>query len=439
MTTAIDHACLATSAADVLVPLEHLEARICQGAANLTAAEHAWLLAVAEFDRREGWARWECRSCAAWLAWQVGLDARAAREKVRVARALERFPLISAAMSRGELAYAKVRAITRIATEATEADLVDLALAATSNQVERIVAAYRRADPDAAAEREKEQHERRGLHHHVDDDGSVVISIRLASEPGLALLAAVDRLVPDDWSGEWAEHRADALVAAVEAAEVALTASTVAAAAAPRYLVVLHADPDGLVHEGGRREIDADIPGDLNPIGVSLPTARRIACDATVEVVETDATTADSAPRPPNRRERRARLVRGRLRRAVERRDGGCRFPGCTRRGRLDVHHIVHWIDGGSSEAGNLVCLCRHHHRVVHEGGWSIVGSPHGELRFVGIDGHELAARPVTTHGAAGVVDDLGRTADDIRCRWAGERLDLDAVMCSLFNPAIAS
>jgi len=70
------------------LPLERLEAELCQGAANLTAAEHTWLLHLAEFDRRVGWEQWGCNSCAHWLVWQVGLDARTAREKVRVAKAL---------------------------------------------------------------------------------------------------------------------------------------------------------------------------------------------------------------------------------------------------------------------------------------------------------------------------------------------------------------
>ena len=76
-----------------VTPLEWLEAEICQGAANLTAAEASWLALVAEFDRRRGWEVWECASCAAWLSWQVGLDMRAAREKVRVAHALGGVPV----------------------------------------------------------------------------------------------------------------------------------------------------------------------------------------------------------------------------------------------------------------------------------------------------------------------------------------------------------
>ena len=110
-----------------------------EGAANLSAAERDWLLAVAEFDRREGWAQWGVVSCAAWLSWQVSLDLRAAREKVRVARSLAKFPLISEAMGNGSLSYSKVRAITRIAEPATERSLVAMALAGTTNHVERML------------------------------------------------------------------------------------------------------------------------------------------------------------------------------------------------------------------------------------------------------------------------------------------------------------
>jgi hypothetical protein len=171
--------------------LEQIEHDICQGAANLTAAEHAWLLLVAEFDRREAYKQWECLSTAAWLSWQIGLDIRAAREKVRVARALEDFPLISAAMERGELSYSKARAITRIVQPATESALVDMALAGTSNHVERIVRAYRRVDSIAKA-KEQAQNAERALHHHVEDDGTVVISVRLPTEEGLAALSVLD-------------------------------------------------------------------------------------------------------------------------------------------------------------------------------------------------------------------------------------------------------
>ncbi len=133
------------------LPLERLEAEITELAGNLAAAECRWLLLVAEFDRRRGWEQWGCRSLVHWLGWHCALDERAAREKVRVARALTEFSAICEQFARGRLSYSKVRAITRIATPETEADLVNLAEHATAAQVERLVAAYRKTSIRNAA------------------------------------------------------------------------------------------------------------------------------------------------------------------------------------------------------------------------------------------------------------------------------------------------
>jgi hypothetical protein len=103
------------------LPLERLEAEITLLAGNLAAAECRWLLLVAEFDRRRGWQQWGCRSLVHWLGWHCALDERAARENVRVARALTEFGVIRNKFAQGRLSYSKVRAITRIATPETEA------------------------------------------------------------------------------------------------------------------------------------------------------------------------------------------------------------------------------------------------------------------------------------------------------------------------------
>ncbi|MSX93182.1 MAG: DUF222 domain-containing protein, partial [Actinobacteria bacterium] len=179
------------------MPLERLEAELCQGAANLTAAEHTWLLQLAEFDRRLGWELWGCNSCVHWLVWQVGLDARTARDKVRVAQALTQFPLISSAMRLGHLSYSKVRAITRVVVAETEHSLVDMALAGTTNHVERIVAAYRRATPKSDGAHDHAAHDRaawagRGLTHRLNDNGTITITMTVPTEPGVAFLSAVE-------------------------------------------------------------------------------------------------------------------------------------------------------------------------------------------------------------------------------------------------------
>jgi len=106
--------------------LAELETQITELAGQLNAANYRWLTLIGEFDRRQGWADGSLHSCAHWLNFKCGLDLGAAREKVRVASALPGVPKIAAAMARGELSYSKVRALTRVATPATEENLLML-------------------------------------------------------------------------------------------------------------------------------------------------------------------------------------------------------------------------------------------------------------------------------------------------------------------------
>src|SRR5689334_6300558 len=92
------------------VPLERLEAQICELAGHLAAATCRFLVLLGDFDAREGWASWEMNSCAAWLSWKCQLSSGTAREHVRIARALRRLPVIRAEFGAGRLSYAKVRA-----------------------------------------------------------------------------------------------------------------------------------------------------------------------------------------------------------------------------------------------------------------------------------------------------------------------------------------
>jgi Domain of unknown function (DUF222) len=125
------------------VPLERLEAQICELAGHLAAATCRFLVLLGDFDARRGWASWEMTSCAAWLSWKCQMSSGTAREHVRVARALRDLPVIRGEFGAGRLSYAKVRALTRIATAATEADLAELAGPMTGNQLERFARAHR--------------------------------------------------------------------------------------------------------------------------------------------------------------------------------------------------------------------------------------------------------------------------------------------------------
>ena len=184
------------------VPLERLEAEITSLAGHLAAAERRWLVLVAEYDRRRGYEEWGCRTCAHWLSWHCGLDLRAAQERVRVARALEPLPLISAEFGAGKLSYSKVRALTRVATPENEAGLVAVALHATAVQVERAVRAYRGAlSSEDETEHANARHMARYLRYDWAEDGSLEGSFRIPPEMAAIFLKSVDVAARPDPAG----------------------------------------------------------------------------------------------------------------------------------------------------------------------------------------------------------------------------------------------
>src|SRR6266446_7220004 len=142
--------------------LDRLGDEIAELSAHLDAATARLLELIRAFDARGGWNTGFC-SCAAWLSWRVGLDLGAARERVRVARALGTLPLLAQALARGELSYAKVRALTRVATPETEARLLGVGRAGTAAHVERIVRGWRCVDRRAEAREAKHRHATRAL------------------------------------------------------------------------------------------------------------------------------------------------------------------------------------------------------------------------------------------------------------------------------------
>ena len=449
------------------LPIAELEAQITELAGHLNAANHRWLMLIAEFDRREGWADGSTRSCAHWLSWKCGVDLGAAREKVRVARALAALPRISAAMAGGELSYSKVRALSRVATPATEDTLLMIALHGTAAHVETVVRHFRRAQESIALDLEARQLATRGLHYHYDDDGSLVLQARLPAEAGALLVKALDQATAGwhrdrDVSAETLAHgsaaggsagqsgitpagrtlaptlgqrRADALA---RFAESWLAHGDQALSGGDRQQIIVHVDAETLV--GAASDVasndDDRSDGDGTPReampgrceledgpALAVETARRLACDASiVRIVE------DGLGRPLDVG-RKTRSIPPSIRRALQSRDAGCRFPGCTHTRFLDGHHIRHWADGGATRLSNLVLLCRHHHRQVHEGRVEVQVLDDGALRFKGPDGRAFEAAPgtkgdsreiVLTHRRAGLAIDAGTAVT----RWAGERMD---------------
>src|SRR5215813_5592658 len=274
-----------------VVELNRLGDEIAELAVHLEAATARLLDLIREFDARGGWNN-GFRSCAAWLSWRVGFAPGAAREHVRVARALGTLPLLSQALARGELSYAKVRELTRVATPETEEQLLAVGRAGTSEHVERIVRAWRRMNAKAEAQETARQHAGRALHVYQDEDGMVKIRGRLTAEVGAVLMKALDAArealyqrrredAPEGDAPTMAQQQADALAVL---AETALHKGLDPGTPAERYQVVVHADATVLADasQSGQSELE-------DGMRVPAGTSQRLACDATRVVMRHEA------------------------------------------------------------------------------------------------------------------------------------------------------
>ena len=425
----MDEACVC---AKPVLTLRELEAQITELAGHLNAANYRWLSLIAEFDRRQGWSDGGSQSCAHWLNWKCGIDLGAAREKVRVAHALEDLPRISAAMSRGELSYSKARALTRVACPQTEEYFLSIALHGTAAHVEKLVRHYRRAREADELSRAAQQHAARTVTYFYDHDGSLVLQGRLPAEIGALVVKALDAAlnVPaandspvnatanGDERPSWGRRRADALG---RIAESFLQRGSESLSSGDRHQIIVHVDADTLRDGGaGRCELE-DGPS------LSVETARRLACDAgVVGVVENEQGEPLSVGR-------KTRSIPPAIRRALSSRDRGCRFPGCANTRYVDSHHIHHWAQGGETKLSNLVQLCRFHHRQVHEGRVVVQHLDDGALRFVRPDGRSFDSvapehtRPLSDWRRLPMIheqQDIRIDKNTAATLWRGERMD---------------
>ncbi len=429
-------------------------------------------------------------SCAAWLSWKCQMSSGTAREHVRVARALRDLPVTRAEFAAGRLSYAKVRALTRIATPDTEASLAELAAPMTANQLERFARAHRQV----SAVDDQDSRVRRRLAFRFEDDGSLSGTFHLPPLAGAVLLKALraaaadlehpdpadrehptpaapqnpDQPEPPGVSAETPTPRrplaptssslADALLVIAEA----FLGGKVAAADDPEvYQVIVHVGTDAITPthpedrpsaEAGDVSAETSAPSPPTPAAqparpddpadparchvedgpaISINVAQMIACSATWSWM-----LHDSAGKllDLGRRRRRPNTA---LRRAARERDNcRCRFPGCESR-RVDLHHIQYWSNGGRTKLDNLISLCRHHHQAVHDRGYLIATARDGTFTFYQPGGIPLPACPPLPH-ADGTIEschDADITPETIIPAWYGERLDLDHAIYICFPP----
>jgi Domain of unknown function (DUF222) len=345
---------------------------------------------AAAFDTEGSWADPGMRSCAHWLSINIGVDVWTGGEMVRVGHALERLPALHAAFADGRLSFDKMRAVTRVATPEDDEVWLQIALHASGGQLARICRGVRQALAADDPRRQDDPLLKRGVRVWWRDDGMLELMAVLPQEDGAVVMAALDaaaeivageeRAVPSpDQPALDASRRtrpmlrADALLRVCEAWVVAAAQEP---AVAPTTQVVVHVDAGVLSGRapGGRSRIE-DGPW------LPLESVRRLSCDAdVVTVTERNGLPIDVG--------RARRVITPRLRLAMQCRDEGCRYPGCSVPApRTDGHHVRHWCDGGKTELANLVSLCRFHHRRHHEGRFHVATDGVGGFLFTSADG----------------------------------------------------
>lgn len=410
--------------------IEQLGEEIAGLAAHLDAATHRLLTCIRQFDEARGWGPQGAMSCAHWLTWRVGLDPATAREKVRVARALGNLPAIDEALQQGCLSYAKVRALTRVATPENEALLLRMALHATGAQLERLCRGYH----SVLSAQGRPEPEPRTVSLNPMPGGMVRLELVLHPDEASLILRAIDRArevhaeaahksvgsaepepvepaaptnpavpaappepahaaPPEPVPTAPAPLQPSPAVSAetpwpsqadgaIAVAESFLAGHPVSGTGGERFQVIVHLDQDVLGPDGA-------LAGTLEDgSSVSAETLRRVACDCGLVAATRG---ADGQPLSIGRRRR---TIPPAIRRALTLTYHGCAFPGCTHTRFLHAHHIKHWLHGGETSIDNLLSLCTVHHRYVHEGGWTVARGSDGKPVFTSPTGFRVPRTP---------------------------------------------
>jgi Domain of unknown function (DUF222)/HNH endonuclease len=388
-----------------------LQDRIGVLAARIHAATAELVELAAALDADGSWAGIGVRSCAHYLSISIGVDVWTAGEMVRAGHALETLPCLRAAFAEGRLSFDKIRAVVKVATPDDDEMWTSIALHASGAQLARICRSVRLAFAADDPRRATDPLLNRSVRTWWREDGMLELMAVLPHEDGAVVLAALEataarvaceeRRVPSPDQPELAaEHRTRAMLDAdafVRIFDASVVADASEPAVAPTTQVVVHVDADAL--SGADPDARSHIE---NGPWLAPEVVRRLSCDAdVVTVTERDGLPIDVG--------RVRRLITPRLRMAMQSRDEGCRFPGCSvPAARTDGHHVRHWYDGGKTNLDNLVSLCRFHHRRHHEGKFRIEPDRSGDFSFTAADGKPILV--VDPQPAVGSLDRTGWT-----------------------------
>lgn len=382
-----------------------------------------------QFDEQQGWAAVGARNCAEWANAYLGIAKVSAYAYLKVGRELRELPIIRVLFRGGELSWSKVRLLVAVADADNERQLAHASIDATVADVIRICKSFRwkkteqTVDPDddrlaedIAADL---QLRNRAVTWRELPDGSTAIHITLPPEKAQVVLKSLEHCENELYEGQnqtmpsnedveaskneadsvdrptFTQLRADALVLM---AERSLEAAGSDVSRTDRYQVILHVDKNDLAGTSDSLPTQApeipeqdthDVPKSLHVENFSHPpfpgfdpcptrrpwvegagpiaqsVARRITCDCSVVGMLFN----EGEPLNVGRKTRVWPIA---IWRAIVARDRHCQFPGCNEHRHLDIHHIIHWADGGETSVTNGISLCHRHHSLVHEGGYRI-------------------------------------------------------------------
>ena len=338
---------------------------------------------AATWDRRRAWEADGALSAVSWLAYRAPISRPAARRVVQTARIVTDHPDLGTALAAGEITTGHVEALHRAATpqrrHLVREHLDTLLGAAAALSIDDFTTAARRwavlADDQVTNTEAVHQHQRRGLHLSTTLDGMVLVDGAFPADGGATVIAALDRLAPPDpvdtpdGPRSLSQRRHDALVDLVGRY---LAGNQPGGAPATINVVV---DAATLTTPGNTDLAAARC--DLDRVGpIGRDTIKRLTCDGALSRV------LMAGPSVVLDMGRRTRLATPAQRRALAIRDRHCVFAGCDRPPDwCDIHHLASWLEGlGLTDLANLVLLCRRHHIMCHEAGWTLTRQPDGTI-----------------------------------------------------------
>ena len=469
-----------------LLTKDQLIGELTTWAGRVAAGEALVLRLLGELDEREAWAGHGVLSCANWASWRLGLTLPTAREKVRVARALRGLPQLAEQFGAGRLSYAQARAITRVATPADEARWLELAEFTTAAQLEKAVRGVARA----RGLRTPPDQPREAVRISWDEDGTLVVGLRISAFHAPAVLAALEQarateqadrdrlyaqlaedLISSDVSAEtptvpappYAEpyvyeeppypmpsQRASILEPRTTEEIAALAAWRAECDRRRARRDAARAWQDHVAAEATRQEMPAPRAtlADGFVRALTRPTGGKpVTVKLLVDPVSGWArTTSDELLPPSTMRQmlkglprqgartlsrhdlgRSNRVVSLTLREHLGQLDGErCRFPSCDRTTHLHAHHVRFWRDGGLTDLANLVLVCSRHHTLIHQQGFQLVLSPDRRLTVRTADDIPVPHLPALPVGDA---RDLDCSVAGLADGYVGDRFDLEYVV----------